>query len=551
MSSDYQLTIDKLLSQTVHRRSQSEIVYGRTRYNWVEFYSRVRRLASGLESMGVEKGSKVAVIDFDTNRYLEAYFAVPMMGAVLHTVNIRLPPEHIGYTMAHAEDDFVLLRDDFVPMATKLASAVKSIKGVVTMSDSGSAPALPLMNVKFYDDLLAQGDPGYAFPELDEDLQATIFYTSGTTGMPKGVWFTHRQIVLHTLGSLLGLTAGLPQNRMDPKDVVLPLVPFFHVHCWGIPYGTAMNGQKLVLAGRYDYAAILDLISRERVTFSDMVPTILNMIVNQPNVESYRDALSRWKVVVGGAALPRELASRAMKLGIRVMTGYGLSETAPVLTLANPSERHLAMKDEELLDGLLLKTGIPIPLVQIRAVDSQMKDVPRDGKAIGEIVVRGPWLTKEYYKDEEKSKDLWAGGWLHTGDMAVVDEEGYLTIVDRIKDAVKSGGEWIPTLILEDLITRHPAVLEAAVVGVREPHWGERPIAVVSLRPGKTVTAEELRDHLDRFVDEGKIAKFWIPERFVVTTEPLPKTSTGKMDKKPLRDRYAGVLAPQGGPVTA
>ena len=543
MPADYQLTVDKLLLQTVHRRSQSEIVYGKTRYNWVEFYARIRKLASGLEGMGVKKGSKVAVIDFDTNRYLEAYFAVPMMGAVLHTVNIRLPPEHIAYTMGHAEDDFVLLRDDFVPMATKIASAVKSIKGVVTMSDAGSAPTLPLMNVKFYDDLLAQADGSYEFPELDENMQATIFYTSGTTGMPKGVWFTHRQIVLHTLGSLLGLTSSAPQNRLDPRDVVLPLVPFFHVHSWGIPYGVALNGQKIVLAGRYDYSTILDLVSREKVTFSDMVPTILNMIINQPTVENYREALSRWKVVVGGAALPRELAVRARKLGIKVMAGYGLSETAPILTLANPNERHMAMSDEELLDSLLLKTGIPVPLVQIRVVDGQMKDVPRDGKSTGEIVVRGPWLTKEYYKDEEKTKELWAGGWLHTGDMAVVDGEGYLMIVDRIKDAIKSGGEWIPTLILEDLLMRHAAVSEAVVIAAREKQWGERPVAVVSLRPGQTTSEDELRDHLRKFVDEGKISKFWIPDRFVISAELLPKTSTGKLDKKPLRTKYSDLLA--------
>jgi fatty-acyl-CoA synthase len=540
---DYQLTIDKILLQTIHRRSQSEIVYGKTRYNWVEFYSRVRKLASGLDAMGVKEGSKVAVIDFDTNRYLEAYFAIPMMGAVLHTVNIRLPPEHIAYTMGHAEDDFVLLRDDFVPLAAKLAPAVKSIKGVVTMSDTGSAPTPPMTNAKFYDDLLAQADASYEFPELDETMQATLFYTSGTTGMPKGVWFTHRQIVLHTLSSLIGLAGGLPQNRMDPKDVVLPLVPFFHVHCWGIPYGVAMNGQKIVLAGRYDYAAVLDLISREKVTFSDMVPTILNAIVNQPTVETHREALSKWKVVIGGAALPRELAVRARKLGIRVMAGYGLSETAPILTLANPNERHMLMGEEELLDSVLLKTGMPIPLVQIRVVDGQMKDVPRDGRSTGEIVVRGPWLTKEYYKDDEKTKELWAGGWLHTGDMAVVDPDGYLMIVDRIKDAVKSGGEWIPTLILEDLITRHPAVLEAVVIGVREARWGERPVAVVSLRPGQSATSEELTRHLQKFVDEGKIAKFWIPERFMISAEPLPKTSTGKMDKKPLREKYAQLLA--------
>lgn len=543
MAPAYQLTIDKLLIQTIHRRSQSEIVYGKTRYNWVEFYSRIRKLAAGLEGMGVRKGSKVAVVDFDTNRYLEAYFAVPMMGAILHTVNIRLPPEHIGYTMAHAEDDFVLLRDEFVPMAAKLAGSVKSIKGIATMSDTGSAPSIQFPNVRFYDDLLAQADGSYAFPELDEDLQATIFYTSGTTGMPKGVRFTHRQIVLHTLGSLIGLNSAAPQNRLDPSDVVLPLVPFFHVHCWGIPYAVATNGQKLVLAGRYDYGNVLELVAREKVTFSDMVPTILNMLVNHPSVESYREALSHWKVVIGGAALPRELAVRAKKLGINVMAGYGLSETAPILTLANPNERLRMLSDEELLDGVLLKAGMPIPLVQMRVVDGGMKDVPRDGKTAGEVVVRGPWLTREYYKEEAKTRELWAGGWLHTGDMGVVDEEGYLSIVDRIKDAVKSGGEWIPTLILEDLIVRHPAVLEAVVIGARHAEWGERPVAVVSLREGQKVTEDELSKHLQKYVDEGKIAKFWIPDCFIIWPEALPKTSTGKLDKKPLREKYSAVLA--------
>jgi fatty-acyl-CoA synthase len=306
-----------------------------------------------------------------------------------------------------------------------------------------------------------------------------------------------------------------------------------------------MNGQKIVLAGRYDYSAILGLIAQENVTFSDMVPTILNMIVNHPDAEKFRSALSRWKVVIGGSALPRELAVRARRLGIQVMAGYGLSETAPILTLANPNERHRGMNEEELLDSVLLKTGIPIPLVQIRVVDGQMKDVPRDGKSNGEVVVRGPWLTREYYKDEEKTRELWAGGWLHTGDMAVIDEDGYLMIVDRIKDAVKSGGEWIPTLILEDLLTRHPAVLEAAVIGAREKQWGERPVGVVSLRQGQAASEEDLKRHLQKFVEEGKIAKFWVPERFVVIPEPLPKTSTGKLDKKPLRDKYSSILTEQ------
>jgi fatty-acyl-CoA synthase len=544
LSYDYQLTIDKLLTQTVHRRSQSEIVYGKTRYTWTQFYDRIRRLASGLEGLGVKKGAKVAFVDFDTNRYLEAYFAVPMMGAVLHTVNIRLPPEHIAYTMANAEDDYVVIRDDFLPMAAKIAPAVKSIKGVVTMSDTGSAPSIP-MPAKFYDDLLASADPGYDFPELEEDAQATIFYTSGTTGMPKGVWFTHRQLVLHTLGSQLGLFSAAPENRLSPTDVVMPLVPFFHVHCWGIPYGAGLNGQKMVLAGRYDASNILEQVSREKVTFSNMVPTVLNLVLSHPGVEKYSSALSGWKLVVGGAACPRELALKAAKLGIRVMSGYGLSETAPILSLATPTERHSGLNQEELLDKVLLKTGLPVPLVQIRVVDREMKETPRDGKTVGEVVVRGPWMTAEYYKDPAKTGELWAGGWLHTGDMAVMDEDGYLTIVDRMRDAIKSGGEWIPTIILEDILMRHPAVFEAAVIGAQEKKWGERPVAVLSLRQGQLPQEDEMRTHMTRFVEEGRIAKFWAPDRYVFLTEPLPKTSTGKIDKKPLREKYSGILRPE------
>jgi fatty-acyl-CoA synthase len=536
----YELTIDKLLLNTLHRQSRQEIVYGKMRYDWVAFYERVRRLSSGLEHMGVRKGTTVAVIDVDTNRYLEAYYAIPMMGATMHTVNIRLPPEHIGYTMVHAQDEFILIRDEFLPIATKLAGSIKTLKGVVTMSDTGSAPTAPFPNSKFYDDLLAEGDPQYEFPELDENTRATIFYTSGTTGFPKGVWFTHRQLVLHTLGTQIGLAGGFPQNRLEVRDVVLPLVPFFHVHSWGVPYGVGLNGQKTVLAGKYDPSNILELIAREGVTWSNMVPTVLNMILVHPAVEKYRDALGRWKVSVGGAALPREMALRAQKLGINVMGGYGLSETAPVLTLANPTDRTIGMSKEQALDAVLLKTGIPIPLVAIRVVDPEMKDVPRDGKTAGEIVVRGPWLTSEYYKEPAKTEELWKGGWLHTGDMAVMDEEGYATIVDRIKDAIKSGGEWIPTIIIEDLLVRHPAVLEAAVIGAKDQQWGERPLAVVSLRQNQSTTSDDLKKHMETFVAEGKMAKFWVPEHYVILEEQLPKTSTGKIDKKPLREKYSG-----------
>jgi len=411
----------------------------------------------------------------------------------------------------------------------------------VTMSDSGSAPSVPLMNVKFYDDLVKEGDPKFEFPQLDEDTRATIFYTSGTTGMPKGVWFTHRQLVLHTLGTQLGLAGALPQNRLEVRDVVMPLVPFFHVHSWGVPYGVGLNGQKIVLAGKYDPANILELISHEKVTWSNMVPTILNMILNCPTVTNYPEALSKWKVSVGGGPLPREMAIRAQKLGINVMGGYGLSETAPVLTLANPTDRNIGLSKEELVDAVLVKTGIPIPLVAVRVVDPEMRDIPRDGKTAGEIVVRGPWLTSEYYKDPAKTEELWRGGWLHTGDMAVMDDEGYVNIVDRIKDAIKSGGEWIPTIILEDLLVRHPAVFEAAVIGAKDQRWGERPLAVVALRPNQTATADELKKHMEGFVADGKLAKFWVPDDYIIMAETLPKTSTGKIDKKPLREKYSSL----------
>lgn len=542
LSLDYPLTIDKLLAQTVHRGSRCEIVYRKTRYTWAEFYPRIQKLASGLEAMGVKKGSRVAVVDYDTNRYLEAYFAIPMMGAVLHTVNIRLPSGHIAYTMAHAGDDFVLLRDEFIPLAMKVASNARSIKGIVTMSDTGSAPSLPFMNVRFYDDLLAQADHRFEFAELDENSPATMFYTSGTTGTPKGVMFMHKQLVLHTLAVRIALSEAAPGHRVDGSDVLLPLVPFFHVHSWGIPYVAGLNGQKIVLAGRHDISGILELISRENVTFSQMVPAVLDMIVSHPAVESYRDSLSKWKVVVGGDPLPRELALKARKLGIRVMTGYGLSETAPVLTLANPTERHMELSEDDLMDKVLLKAGLPIPMVKLRIVDGKMNDVPRDNKMIGEIVVQAPWLTEGYYRDEAKTNELWAGGWLHTGDMAVMDVDGYVTIVDRIRDAIRSGSEWIPSMVLEEVLAHHPSVSEAAVIGAKDPRWGERPVAVVSLRHGGTTTAQELLEYTQKFVDEGKIAKFWVPDRFVVLAEPLPKTNTGKIDKRPLRDRYSATL---------
>lgn len=537
----YPLTIGSLLRQTIYRRSTAEIVYGKTRYSWTKLYDRVNGLAAGLAAMGVVAGSKVAVVDVDTNRYLEAYYAVPMMGAVLHTVNVRLPPEQIAYTMMHAEDDYVMIRDEFLPLATKITPQLKTLKGAVTMSDSGTVPTPPLPNTRYYEDL-AGSTSHFEFPELDENTQASLFYTSGTTGLPKGVTFTHRQLVLHTMGIATGL-ADSPV-RMSSADVVMPLVPFFHVHGWGFPYLAGMWGMKFVLVGRYDPKNILENLSREKVTVSDMVPTVLNLVLNHPMVGQYKDALSHWKVIIGGAALPKELALAARRLGMMVMAGYGMSETGPVLTLGTPKDELRALPEAELLDRVLLQAGLPIPLVEVRVVTQDMKDVPRDGRTLGEIVTRAPWTTDGYYKEPDKSEALWSGGWLHTGDLAALDENGVVMIRDRMKDVVKSGGEWISTLLLEDLLTHHPAVMEAAVIAARDAKWGERPVAIVFLKNGMTTNEQELKAHLERFVEEGKIAKFWLPERIMVSGTPLPKTSTGKLDKKPLRDQYATVLTP-------
>ena len=536
---DYPLIVGALLKQTEHRRSTGEVVYGNTRYTWSQLIDRVNGLASGLEGVGVKKGSKVAVIDVGTNRYLEAYFAVPMMGAVLHTVNIRLPPDQIGYTIAHAEDDVMLIGDAFLPLAARIATQLKSVKAVVTMSDSGIAPSSPFPNTQYYDDIV-RARSHYDFPELSEDTPATLFYTSGTTGLPRGVFFTHRQIVLHTLGIAVGL--GDSAVKLNSADVYMPLVPLFHVHGWGLPYLAGMWGMKTVLAGRYDAKNILDLVQRERVTYSDMVPTVLNMVINHPKAPEYREAFSRWRVVIGGAALPKGIALAAMQLGIKVMTGYGLSETAPVLTLGTPTDELRGLPEDQLLDRALLKTGVPIPLVEVRVVDQNMKEVPRDDKTLGEIVVRSPWTTQGYFKEPEKSAELWAGGWLHTGDLATIDERGYLVIRDRLKDIVKSGGEWIPTILLEDLLMHHESVLEAAVIGAKDEKWGERPIAILRFKQGKTASEDELRAHLAKYVEEGKIARFWLPERIIISDETLPKTSTGKLDKKTLREKYSPVL---------
>ena len=537
------LLIKMLLDNPIRQFPEQEIVYGDfKRQTYRDLGERVSRLASGLAGLGVRRGDTVAVMDWDSHRYLECFFAVPMMGAVLHTVNIRLSPEQILYTINHAEDDVILVNTEFLPVLEAIHDRIEPVKKLVLLNDTGQTPATTLDIGAEYETLLASGDPDYKFPDFSEDARATTFYTTGTTGLPKGVYFSHRQLVLHTFGTLAALT-GTGQGRFNRNDVYMPITPMFHVHAWGIPYVATLLGVKQIYPGRYVPEQLLSLIQRENVTFSHCVPTILQMLLASPKVEEID--LSRWKVTIGGAALPQALAKQARDRGVDIFTAYGMSETCPLLTLAH-LKPHMLDWDEERQLEIRCKTGLPLPLVELRVVDEDMNDLPHDGTTSGEVVVRSPWLTQGYLKDPQTSEQLWRGGYLHTGDIGTIDQEGYLKITDRLKDVIKTGGEWISSLELEDLILKHPAVAETAVVGIPDPKWGERPLALVVLKPDRTGQVDEttIRDWLKDFADKGIISKWGIPDR-VLFVDSIPKTSVGKLNKKEMRQQYA--QATQGG----
>ena len=537
------LLIKSLLDNPIRQFPEQEIVYGDfKRQTYRDLGERVSRLASGLAGLGVRRGDTVAVMDWDSHRYLECFFAVPMMGAVLHTVNIRLSPEQILYTINHAEDDVILVNTEFLPVLEAIRDRIEPVKKLVLLNDTGQTPATTLDIGAEYETLLASGDPDYKFPDFSEDARATTFYTTGTTGLPKGVYFSHRQLVLHTFGTLAALT-GTGQGRFNRDDVYMPITPMFHVHAWGIPYVATLLGVKQIYPGRYVPEQLLSLIQRENVTFSHCVPTILQMLLANPKVEEID--LSRWKVIIGGAALPQAMAKQARDRGVDIFTAYGMSETCPLLTLAH-LKPHMLDWDEERQLEIRCKTGLPLPLVELRVVDEDMNDLPHDGTTSGEVVVRSPWLTQGYLKDPQTSEQLWRGGYLHTGDIGTIDQEGYLKITDRLKDVIKTGGEWISSLELEDLILKHPAVAETAVVGIPDPKWGERPLALVVPKPDRAGQVDEatIRDWLRDFADKGIISKWGIPDR-VLLVDSIPKTSVGKLDKKEMRQQYAQAI--QGG----
>lgn len=528
------LLIKHLLAAGVASSPKQEVVYGdAVRLDYSELSLRIGRLAAGLASLGARPGDTIAVMDWDTHRYLECFFAVPMAGMVLHTVNVRLSPEQLLYTINHAKDDFILVNADFVAVLEVIWDRIDPGKRVVLLSDEANEVTTQLPIAAEYEALLARSVALSVWPDFTEATRATTFYTTGTTGLPKAVHFSHRQIVLHTLAARAAL-AGPGPGRFDLDDVYMPVTPMFHVHAWGLPYVATMMGVKQVYPGRYVPDRLVSLFEREKVSFSHCVPTILQMMLDAAGARNQR--LDGWTMIIGGSALPQTLAAAAMSRGIDVFAGYGMSETGPILTLAQPRTAHSGSPTEQEV-AARCATGWPIPFVQLRIVDDAMNDLPHDGSSPGELVVRAPWLTQSYLGDPQASQALWRGGWLHTGDIAVMEADGCLRIVDRLKDVIKTGGEWVSSLQLEDILMKHPLVQEAAVIGIPDPQWGERPAAIVVPKVGVVLDADAIRSHVKKSADAGVISKFAVPQE-VTMAESLPKTSVGKLDKKVLRARH-------------
>jgi fatty-acyl-CoA synthase len=514
-----------------------EVVYrDLRRFTYLQIRERIGRLASALSKAGVLPGDTVGVLDWDSHRFLEAFFAIPMMGAVLQTVNVRLSPEQIAYTIDHAGASTLLVNDEFVGLLEGIKSRLPKVKRLIVMSDRPAPQTGSLSFVGEYEGLLAAASPDYDFPDFDENTQATTFYTTGTTGQPKGVYYSHRQLVLHSICGLALFGMAGQHGRFSRDDVYMPITPMFHVHAWGFPWSATLAGVKQVYPGRYEPAMLVRLIKSEGVTFTHGVPTILQMLLDA--AAAANADLTGLKMVIGGSALPKALAKRALAAGIDIFAGYGMSETGPLAAVSHVRSKDLTGDPDGEVE-FRAKAGIAGPLVDLRIVDPDMNSVPHDGKSAGEIVLRAPWLTQGYFNNPEGSEQLWAGGYLHTSDIAVVDPNGYVHITDRIKDVIKTGGEWVSSLQIEDLISQCAGVAEVAVIGVKDDRWGERPLALVVKRPSDAdgVSDAVIKNHLKTFADQGVISKYGIPEK-ILFIDSIPKTSVGKINKKELRERY-------------
>lgn len=525
------LTIRHLLNGVLGRAGDQRIIYrDQSAYGYPEFLDRVGRLANLLEAAGTTAGMTVAVMDWDSHRYLEAYFAVPMMGAVLQTVNIRMTPAQVAYTLEKAQAEILLVHRDFFPLVSDILPRLPDIKACIAILDGADA-ALPDWAVGEYEALSAAASPSFDFVDFDENAVATTFFTTGTTGNPKGVYFTHRQLVLHTLVAAGAFGASHASPGLGTGDVYMPLTPMFHVHAWGLPYVATMLGLRQVYPGRYEAGLICDLRATHRVSYSHGVPTVLRMVIDAAR-EGGHD-LTGWKMTIGGSVLTKALCAEARSMGMQVGTGYGMSETCPFISkTVLPSPQN----DEDEILSVMTMAGITLPLVEACVVDDAMHAQPRDGRTRGELVLRAPWLTQGYLGDRAASDTLWHGGWLHTQDVATIDALGQVQIRDRMKDVIKTGGEWIDSVHLEELVASAGGIQEASVVAVADSRWGERPLAFVVPQAGVTPTIDMVNAPVLQAIARGEITPYAKLDRFVVV-DALPRTSVGKIDKKALRAR--------------
>ncbi|WP_286240203.1 fatty acid--CoA ligase [Neptuniibacter halophilus] len=527
----YPLLIKQLLTSKQRFSGDKQIVSGHHRFSYTEFRQRVCRLANTLRSAGIGPGDTVAVMDWDSHRYLECFFAVPMIGAVLHTVNIRLSAAQMLYTMNHAQDDLVLVHDDFIPLLASIEDELQTVRGIIQLSDEEQPADAGFATLGEYEALLARESDEYAFPDFDENSIATTFYTTGTTGNPKGVYFSHRQLVLHTLNMVNTLySCNSGEALLDREGVYMPITPMFHVHAWGIPYAATMMGVQQIYPGRYEPNHLARLIQEEGVTFSHCVPTILQMLLHSEQASN--TDFSQWRVIIGGSALTPGLAREALERGVQPFSAYGMSETCPLMAITHFSHAQQQLPEDAQLQ-LRTLAGLPSDLVDLQIWDPQGNSLPHDGECSGELVARAPWLTQSYLYEQEKGDELWQGGWLHTGDIASIQPDGTIQIQDRIKDVIKTGGEWISSLEIERLISTHADVEAVTVVGMPDEHWGERPCALIISRT-EALDAEQISQHLQQYVSDGTINKWAIPKQ-VLLVDDIPKTSVGKIDKKLIR----------------
>ncbi|MCX6048838.1 MAG: long-chain fatty acid--CoA ligase [Chloroflexi bacterium] len=530
---DYPLTLDRIIEHANHIYPHKSIATKQPdgsfhRYTYADFYKRVKRLANALVTLGVEIGDRVGTFAFNNYQHMELYFGIPGVGAVCHTLNIRLSPDQLAYIINHAEDKVIFIDGPLLPLFEKLVGQIDHVKHFVLFNaPKGVTTQLP--NVHHYEDLMTAANEEFTWLATDEKLAACMCYTSGTTGNPKGALYSHRSMYLHTLGVCQANSLGITE-----MDTVLPVVPQFHAMAWGLPYGCLMAGANMVMPGPHlQPKPLAEIIDNYRVTVAAGVPTIWTGLYHELK-SNPRDISCIRALVVGGSAMPRALIEGYEKdLGVNVIHAWGMTEMSPLGTVSILSSEQRALPDAEKWD-IKAKQGYPIANVEMRIVNEVGEALPWDGTTMGELQVRGPWVIKSYFKVEPNADSFTADGWFRTGDVATISTDGYMTITDRTKDLIKSGGEWISSVALENALMAYPKVMEAAVIAIPDQEWAERPLATVVLAPGvEQVTETELMAHL-----APQFAKFQLPDRILVL-KAIPKTSVGKFDKKVLRQQYA------------